>query len=124
MKKLLLIATLALAGTMSAQNLPDAPSKGKFWDRERVISNSLAYGMTTADATQTCYHLQHGYTERWNVFKGCGGIVGSMAASQVGSTLIQYWFYKKGGHWNTFGRALPWIMFVDNGIAIGYTYTH
>lgn len=124
MKHLILVTTLALGSCASAQNLPDAPSTGRFWDRERIVSNSLAYSAAAADAAQTCYHLNHGYRERWNVFKGCGGISGSIAASQAGSTLLQYWFYKKGGHWNTFGRALPWIMFVDNGIAIGYSYTH
>ena len=99
----------------------DAPSK--FWDRQRIARESVAYGLAATDIANTCYSLKVlGGHEQWAPTQSCAGVAAWIAAGQVSQTAMSYWAYKHG-HMRL-SRAIPWVSTSGSGVAIGYSLAH
>ena len=109
---------LLCASTVVAQ---DALSK--FWDRQRIASESVAYGLAATDIANTCYSLKvRGWHERWAPTQSCAGVAAWIAAGQAGQTAMSYRAYKHG-HMRL-SRAIPWVSASRSGLAITYSLAH
>lgn len=119
---LLLSTTVAVAGELPEAPTPQPPPT-RFWDRQQVVGFAASTGMRAWDAAYTCHLAQSpGWHEDWLPTQSCAGVVGLLAAGEVGVVGLQYLFYRTGHR--KLQRIVPWVSVAVSAAAISRSYAN
>jgi hypothetical protein len=121
-----LLSGLLLSGAVWGE-LPDPPSRHKFWDRPNKILFAVHLGLEAADFSITHHNLVHGGREVNPMAKGLcesgtAGQVVFFAGRTVGVGGISYFLHRSGHH--KLERAFMVLASVDSAYGVTYSFTH
>jgi hypothetical protein len=119
-------ATSPAAVSPSADFLPEAPSRHKFWDNENRVLFAAVAALSAADFAVTRANLQNGGKELDPVTRILSGSTVGLAVNFAGETAgivgLSYVFHKTGHH--QLERIMPMLNIGGSSFAVVYDLSH
>jgi hypothetical protein len=126
-QKICLLLLLVSSSAVCAHDLPEAPSRHKFWDRTNRTLFAMHVGLEAVDMGITHRNLSRGGRELNPMGKalcesGTPGQVVFFAGRTAGVAGISYFFHKTGHH--KLERAFLMLANADSAYGVTYSFAH
>ena len=121
------LAGVVLCAVATAQNLPDAPSQHRFWDKPNQILFFSHVALEAADFGITHHNLNQGGKEMNPMGKtlcesGTPGQLAYFGGRTAGVAGVSYLLHRMGHH--RLERAFLLVASYDSASGVKYSFTH